>query len=272
MAGRVAGKVALVTGAARGQGRAHAVRLAEEGADIIAVDVCAPIPGVQYAAASEEELAQTVALVEKADRRIHSAKIDIRDLDGLRAVVDEGVAALGRLDIICANAGVCIAGEWDTITPEVFHETMSVNVTGTWNTIMAGAPHIVAGGRGGSIIVTSSAAGLKVTPFMVPYTTSKFAVRGMAKAFAAELAEHTIRVNSVHPYGVNTPMGGADFQAVLQPAIERKPHLGGMLVPMMTIPWSEPEDISDVVLFLASDDSKYLTAHEIAPDSGVTEF
>lgn len=272
MTGRVAGKVALVTGAARGQGRAHAVRLAEEGADIIAVDVCAPIPGVQYAAATEAELQHTVELVQKTDRRIHAATMDTRNLDGLRGVVDAGVAALGRLDIICANAGVCIAGEWDAITPEVFEQTMSVNVTGTWNTIMAGAPHIVAHGEGGSIIVTSSAAGLKVVPFMVPYTTSKFALRGMTKAFAAELAQHNIRVNSVHPFGVNTPMGGADFQAALQPAIERNPHLGGMLVPMLQIDWSEPEDISDVVLFLASNDAKYLTAHEIAPDAGVTEF
>lgn len=271
MGERVAGKVALVTGAARGQGRAHAIRLAEEGADIIAVDICAPIPGVQYVASTTSELEETVARVEKTGRRIHSATMDIRDLAGLRRVVDEGVSLLGRLDVICANAAVCIVSEWDTTTPGVFDETMSVNVTGTWNTIMVGAPHMVASG-GGSIIITSSSAGLKAVPFMVPYTTSKFAVRGMAKAFAAELAQHNIRVNSVHPYGVNTPMGGVDLQAVLQPAIDRNPYLGGMLVPMLNIEWSDPEDISNIILFLASDESKYLTAHEIAPDAGVTEF
>ncbi|MGW4340669.1 mycofactocin-coupled SDR family oxidoreductase [Rhodococcus koreensis] len=271
MMGRVAGKVALVTGAARGQGRAHSVRLAEEGADIIAVDVCAPLRGVQYAAATEDDLRETVEAVEKTGQRIHSATLDTRNLDGLRQVVNEGVDELGSLDIICANAGICIAGDWDTITPQMFTDTIDTNVTGTWNTIMAGAPHLIAAG-GGSIIVTSSAGGIKVVPFMVPYTTSKFAVRGMAKAFAAELARHNIRVNSLHPGGVNTPMGGPDFQAVLQPAIERNPHLGGMLTPMMNVDFAEPEDMAAIVLFLASDDSKHMTAHEFAADAGLTEF
>jgi SDR family mycofactocin-dependent oxidoreductase len=271
MTERVAGKVALVTGVARGQGRSHAVRLAEEGADIIAVDICAPLPGVPYPAATKEDLAETVAAVEKTGRKIHAATVDTRDLTAMRTLVADGTAKFGHLDIIVANAGVCIPGEWNSITPEVFEETMSVNVTGTWNTVMSGADHLIRSG-GGSIIITSSAAGLKVTPFMVPYTTSKFAVRGMAKAFAVELGRHHIRVNTVHPYGVSTPMGGDGLQAVLQPAIESNPSLGGMFTSLLPLEWAQPEDISDVVLFLASEESKYITAHELVPDAGVTEF
>jgi SDR family mycofactocin-dependent oxidoreductase len=271
MPGRVEGKVALITGAARGQGRADAVRLAQEGAAIIAIDVCAPLPGVAYHSATPADLDETARQVEKLDRRIVTAQLDVRDLGGLRTAVDNAVAELGRLDIVVANAGICIPAPWDEVTPTIFDDTISTNVTGVWNTVMAGAPHLVAAG-GGSIILISSAAGLKVQPFMVPYTTSKFAVRGMAKAFAAELAQHHIRVNSVHPTGVNTPMGTGDMQAVLGRAIGGDPRLGGMFTNLLPVEGTEPEDVADTVLFLASDESKYVTAHEIAPDAGVTEF
>jgi SDR family mycofactocin-dependent oxidoreductase len=271
VAGRVEGKVALITGAARGMGRAHAVRLAREGADIIAVDVCAPLPSVAYDSATPEDLDETVRQVEKLDRRIVSAQLDVRDLDRLRSAVDGAVADLGRLDVVVANAGICIPRSWDQVTPQIFEDTISTNVTGVWNTVMVAAPHLVRGG-GGSIILISSAAGLKAQPFMVPYTTSKFAVRGMAKAFAAELAQHFIRVNSVHPTGVNTPMGSGDMQAVLGAAMASDPRLGGMFANLLPIDVTQPEDVADTVLFLASDESKYITAHEIAPDAGVTEY
>ena len=214
MGDRVAGKVALVTGAARGQGRADALRLAQEGADLIVVDVCAPLPSVAYDSATPEDLAETVRQIQKTGRRVISGMADIRDLDTLGGLVDDAVRRLGRLDVIVANAGFCVPKAWDQVTPQIFDDTISTNVTGTWNTVMAGAPHLVAAG-GGSVILISSAAGLKVQPFMVPYTTSKFAVRGMAKAFAAELGKHNIRVNSVHPTGVNTPMGSGSMQAEL---------------------------------------------------------
>jgi SDR family mycofactocin-dependent oxidoreductase len=271
MAGRVEGKVALITGAARGQGRAHALRLAQEGADVIAVDVCAPLPHVAYDSATPEDLEETVRQVEKAGRRIITAQLDVRDLGALRAAVDDAVRELGRLDVVVANAGICIPAPWDEVTPEIFEATISTNVTGVWNTVMAGAPHLVTAG-GGSIILISSAAGLKVQPFMVPYTSSKFAVRGMAKAFAAELAKHRIRVNSVHPTGVSTPMGSGDMQAVLGKAIAGDPRLGGMFTNLIPVDGTAPEDVADTVLFLASDESKFVTAHEIAPDAGVTEF
>jgi SDR family mycofactocin-dependent oxidoreductase len=271
MPGRVEGKVALITGAARGQGRADAVRLAQEGADIIAIDVCAPLPGVAYDSATPADLEETARQVEKHDRRIVTAQLDVRELRALRTAVDDAVGELGRLDIVVANAGICIPAPWNEVTPTIFEDTISTNVTGVWNTVMAGAPHLVAAG-GGSIILISSAAGLKVQPFMVPYTTSKFAVRGMAKAFAAELAQHHIRVNSVHPTGVNTPMGSGDMQSVLGRAIGGDPRLGGMFTNLLPVQGTEPEDVADTVLFLASDESKYVTAHEIAPDAGVTEF
>ena len=271
MAGRVEGKVALITGSARGMGRAHAVRLAQEGADIIAVDVCAPLPGVAYDSATPADLDETARQVDKLDRRIVTARLDVRDLAALRAAVDDAVADLGRLDVVVANAGICVPRAWDQVTPQIFDDTITTNVTGVWNTVMAGAPHLVRAG-GGSIILISSAAGLKAQPFMVPYTTSKFAVRGMAKAFAAELARHSIRVNSVHPTGVNTPMGTGDMQAVLGAAMAADQRLGIMFANMLPIEITEPEDVANTILFLASDESRYVTAHELAPDAGVTEF
>jgi SDR family mycofactocin-dependent oxidoreductase len=271
MSGRVAGKVALITGAARGQGRADALRLAEEGADVIVVDVCAPLPSVPYDSATPEDLAETVSLIEKTGRRVISGIADIRDLDKLREIVDDAVRQLGRLDVIVANAGICVPKPWDQVTPQIYQDTISTNITGTWNTVMAGAPHLVRAG-GGSVILISSAAGIKVQPFMVPYTTSKFAVRGMAKAFAAELGQHNIRVNSVHPTGVNTPMGSGNMQAEIGAAIAGYDRLGAMFINMLPVESTEPEDVADTVLFLASDESKFITAHEIAPDAGVTEF
>ena len=271
MGDRVAGKVALVTGAARGQGRADALRLAQEGADLIVVDVCAPLPSVAYESATPEDLAETVRQIEKTGRRVISGIADIRDLDRLRGLVDDAVRRLGRLDVIVANAGICVPKAWDQVSPQIFDDTISTNITGTWNTVMAGAPHLVAAG-GGSVILISSAAGLKVAPFMVPYTTSKFAVRGMAKAFAAELGQHNIRVNSVHPTGVRTPMGSGSMQAELGAAIAGYGRLAAMFTNMLPVDITQPEDVADTVLFLASDESKFITAHEIAPDAGVTEF
>jgi SDR family mycofactocin-dependent oxidoreductase len=271
MAGRVEGKVALVTGAARGQGRADALRLAQEGADVIIVDVCAPLEEVAYESATPADLEETVRLIEETDRRVVSAVVDIRDLEALRTIVDEGVEQLGHLDVVVANAGICVPKPWAETTPEIYEATISTNVTGTWNTVMVGAPHLVKAG-GGSVILISSAAGLKVQPFMVPYTTSKFAVRGMAKAFAAELGQHGIRVNSVHPTGVNTPMGSGDMQAAIGSAIAGYDRLGAMFINMLPVEGTEPEDVADTVLFLASDESKFITAHELAPDAGVTEF
>ncbi|GLY18514.1 hypothetical protein Kisp01_55280 [Kineosporia sp. NBRC 101677] len=192
MAGRVEGKVALITGAARGQGRSHALRLAAEGADIIAVDLCGPVPDLAYPAATPEDLAETVRQVEALDRRIVSAVVDTRDAAALTQAVDDGVAQLGKLDVVVGNAGICHVAAWDQVTPQIWQDTLDINITGTWNTVRAGAPHLIAAG-GGSIVLTSSAAGLVGLPFLAPYVASKHAVTGLARALAAELAMHHIR-------------------------------------------------------------------------------
>ena len=271
MPGRVEGKVALVTGAARGQGRAHALRLAEEGADIVAVDICAPIANVPYPAATEQDLKETVRLVEDTDRRIVASVVDTRDLDALTQAVDRGVAELGKLDIVVGNAGICIPAQWDQVTPEIFRDTIDVNIVGTWNTVMAGAPHLVRNG-GGSIILTSSAAGLKGLPFLVPYVASKHAVTGMTRAFAAELAKDNIRVNSLHPTGVETAMGQGDGTAAINGGIGVNPRIGAMFTNMLDIESTQPEDQANAVLFLASDKSRYVTALAMTVDAGNTQY
>jgi len=273
MSGRLAGKVAFITGAARGQGRAHAVRMAAEGADIIAVDIAGKLPPcVPYDSATPDDLAETVNQVEASGRKILASVVDVRDVDGLAKAVDDGVAALGRLDIIVANAGVSAPQTWDAISPEDFRDVMDINVTGTWNTVMAGAQKMIDGGRGGSIILISSAAGIKMQPFMVHYTASKHAVTGMARAFAAELGRHSIRVNSVHPGAVNTLMGSGDMIGSLGRAIETYPQLAQMITPFLPTWAAEPEDIADAVCWLASEESKNVTAAAISIDQGMTQY
>ena len=273
MTGRLTDKVAFITGAARGQGRAHAVRMAREGADIIAVDIAGKLPScVPYDSATPEELDETVRLVEATGRRIIASVSDVRDFDGLRDTVRSAVASLGRLDVIVANAGISAPQVWNEITPESFRDVMDVNVTGVWNTVMAGAQHIIDGGRGGSIILISSAAGLKMQPFMVHYTASKHAVTGMARAFAAELGRHAIRVNSVHPGPVNTAMGSGDMVAAVASANETIPTMANVLTPFLPNWVSEPEDIADAVCWLASDESRNVTAAAVPVDQGSTQY
>jgi NAD(P)-dependent dehydrogenase (short-subunit alcohol dehydrogenase family) len=198
MTGRLAGKVAFITGAARGQGRAHALRLAEEGAEIISIDIDTQVEEVPYPTATAEDLRETVRQVEALDRRIIAETCDVRDLERVKAVLSQGVAELGRIDIVAGNAGIDIVGPWDTMTPEIVRTTLDINLIGVWNTVMAAIPHIISSGDGGSIILTSSANGLKAGPFNLAYNMSKYGVTGMAKSFAMELAKEGIRVNSVH--------------------------------------------------------------------------
>jgi SDR family mycofactocin-dependent oxidoreductase len=273
--GRLTDKVAFITGAARGQGRAHAVRLAGEGADIIAVDLANKLPScAPYPSSTPEDLAETARLVEATGRRILTTAVDTRDLDGMRKTVNEGVATLGRLDIIVANAGISAPAAWNEITPEAFRDVMDVNVTGTWNTVMAGAQHIIDGGRGGSIILIGSAAGIKLQPFMIHYTASKHAVTGMARAFAAELGKHSIRVNSVPPGPVITEMGSQEMVAAIGKAAEADGNqaLMKMLTPFLPSWVAQPEDIADAVCWLASDESRLVTAQAISVDQGSTQY
>jgi NAD(P)-dependent dehydrogenase (short-subunit alcohol dehydrogenase family) len=247
--------------------------MASEGADVIAVDIAGKLPPcVPYDSATPDDLAETVQLVEATGRRILASVVDTRDIDGLRAAVDDGVATLGRLDIIVANAGVSAPQVWDHITADDFRDVIDINVTGTWNTVMAGAQKIIDGGLGGSIILIGSAAGIKMQPFMVHYTASKHAVTGMARAFAAELGRHSIRVNSVHPGAVNSAMGGGDMIGSLGRAIETYPQLAQMITPFLNNWAAEPEDIADAVCWLAGDESKNVTAAAISIDQGMTQY
>ncbi|RDH79517.1 NAD(P)-dependent oxidoreductase [Mycolicibacterium moriokaense] len=275
MSKRLDGKVAVITGAARGQGRAHAVRLAAEGADIIAIDLADKLPDcAPYPSATPADLDETARLVKAAGSRIHARAVDTRDLDGLREAVHDGVEEFGRLDVIVANAGISAPAAWNEITPEAFKDVMDVNVTGTWNTVMAGAQRIIDGGRGGSIILIGSAAGIKLQPFMIHYTASKHAVTGMARAFAAELGKHSIRVNSVHPGPVVTEMGSKEMVEAIDRAAKADGNhiLMNMLTPFLPNWVAQPEDIADAVCWLASDESKLITAQEISVDQGSTRY
>jgi SDR family mycofactocin-dependent oxidoreductase len=267
MAGRVAGKVAFITGAARGQGRSHAIRLAEEGADIIAVDICRDYGTVPYAMATEADLAQTVKAVEALDRRIIATQADVRDAAALKAAVDDGVAQLGRLDIVSANAGICTVQPWDEVSPAVWQDTLDTNLTGVWNTMVVSVPHLIAAG-GGSIICTSSTAGIKGLPYLAPYVAAKHGVVGIARTMANELAAHKIRVNTVHPTGVDTPMGTG--LGGLEALIGRDPNLGPIYMNTLPVEIVDPRDISNAVLFLASDEARYVTGLEFTVDAGNT--
>ncbi|ANI41130.1 mycofactocin-coupled SDR family oxidoreductase [Mycolicibacterium vaccae] len=275
MAGRVEGKVAFITGAARGQGRAHAVRLAQEGADIIAVDICKKIETVdKIAASTPEDLAETADLVKNAGGRIHTAEVDVRDYDALKAAVDAGVEEFGRLDIIIANAGIGNGGQTLDKTSEADWTAMiDVNLSGVWKTVKAGVPHILAGGNGGSIILTSSVGGLKAYPHTGHYIAAKHGVVGLMRTFAVELGAQNIRVNSVHPTNVNTPLYmNEGTMKLFRPDLEN-PTAEDMKVVaqfMHTLPigWVEPEDIANAVLFLASDEARYITGVTLPVDGG----
>ncbi|GBE65528.1 3-ketoacyl-ACP reductase [Mycobacterium sp. MFM001] len=263
--GRVAGKRVLITGAARGMGRSHAVRLAEEGADVILVDICAPIPELEYSLASEEDLAETARLVEKHDRRAVTKVVDVRDAAALASAVDDAVADFGGLDGAVANAGVLTVGTWDKTTPEQWRTVVDVNLIGTWNTCAAALPHLVE--RGGSLVNISSSAGLKGTPLHLPYTASKHGVVGLSRALANELAAQNVRVNTVHPTGVETGMRPHSLQSLLT---EERPDLVPIFLNALPAIMAEPVDISNAVLFLISDESRYVTGLEFKVDAGVT--
>jgi (+)-trans-carveol dehydrogenase len=274
MTGRVEGKVAFITGAARGQGRAHAVRLAQEGADIIAVDICRQIDSVQIPLSTPEDLAETADLVKGLNRRIYTAEVDVRDYDALKAAVDTGVEQLGRLDIIVANAGIGNGGATlDKTSEGDWTDMIDVNLAGVWKTVKAGVPHILAGGRGGSIILTSSVGGLKAYPHTGHYVAAKHGVVGLMRTFAVELGAQNVRVNSVHPTNVNTPLFmNEGTMKLFRPDLENPGpddmKVVGQLMHTLPIGWVEPEDIANAVLFLASDEARFITGVTLPVDGG----
>ncbi|KRE28804.1 3-ketoacyl-ACP reductase [Mycobacterium sp. Soil538] len=275
MAGRVEGKVAFITGAARGQGRSHAVRLAEEGADIIAVDVCGPVSeDSQIAPATPDDLAQTADLVKGRNRRIVTAEVDVRDYQALAAAVDSGVEQLGRLDIVVANAGIGNGGQTLDKTSEAdWTDMIDVNLAGVWKTVKAAVPHMISGGQGGSIILTSSVGGLKAYPHTGHYIAAKHGVIGLMRTFAVELGQHFIRVNAVCPTNVNTPMFMNDgTMKLFRPDLENPGpedlKVAAQFMHVLPVGWVEPVDISNAVLFLASDEARYITGLPVTVDAG----
>lgn len=268
------GKVAFITGAARGQGRAHAVRLAEEGADIVAVDVLADNAEVSYPLATMEDMSETQRLVEATGRRIVVSRGDVRDQGELDEAVTAGLEAFGHIDVLCANAG--ISGEkgpsWER-SAESFQEVLQVNLVGAWRTVKAVVPHMIAADRGGAIVFVNSTLGLKGAAGMGAYTSSKHGLLGLMRTLAIELAPHNIRVNSVHPTGVGTNM-------ILNPATWKhfrpdleEPTLDDAVgrfegLNLLPVPWVESVDVANAVLWLASDEARYVTGAMLPVDAG----
>jgi SDR family mycofactocin-dependent oxidoreductase len=264
---RLEGKTAFITGAARGQGRAEAVRLAEEGACIVALDSCADVTTVSYPGPTQADLDQTAANVRAVGGEIMTGVADVRDLPGLQRVWDDGIAAFGAIEVVVANAGISSANWlWET-SEEQWEEMLAINLTGVFHTMKVAAPAMIAQGRGGSIIATSSTAGLKGVPYLGAYSASKHGVVGLVRTLANELAEHQIRVNSVHPSAVEgTGMDVADMHALVASGPEH--HRARFSNPVPGPTSAQTSDIAAAVAWLASDDARFVTGAQIPVDLG----
>ena len=272
--GKLDGKVAFITGAARGQGRSHAVRFAQEGADIIALDLCEQIPSVVYPMATPSDLEQTVKLVEAEGRRIVARQADVRDFTAVQAVVDEGVRELGRLDFVLANAGIMpIIGD-EAAQMAAWHDCIDVMLSGPYHTIEAALPTLLKQDQGGAIVITSSSAGLSAAGVRLStlsrggsgYVAAKHGVVGLMRAYANALGEKGIRVNTVHPTGTASPM------VVNQPFedfFNTHPEFGQTMANLLPVPMIEPNDISEAMLYLCSDSGRYVTGVTLPVDAGL---
>lgn len=272
------GKVAFITGAARGQGRTHALRLARDGADIIAVDLCQQVDSVRdfYELPTSDDLAETVRQVEAAGRRIVAREVDVRDLDALKSAVDEGVAQLGKLNIVVANAGIFTFGQDTHKIPEnAWQDIQDINLTGVWHTYAAAAEHLMAAGSGGSVIIISSLAGFKGLANVAAYTTTKHGIVGLMKVLANELGPYGIRVNTIHPNSIDTEM--VKNQAAYKlfrpdldaPEAQDAEPAFASLNPMGKA-WIEPEHVSNAVAWLASDEAYYVSGAQLPVDGGAS--
>ncbi|MEU6702018.1 mycofactocin-coupled SDR family oxidoreductase [Pseudonocardia sp. NPDC046786] len=269
--GRLDGKVAFITGAARGQGRSHAVRLAEEGAAIIAVDLCEQIPSVFYPLATKDDLDETQRLVEAAGGRIVTAVADVRDRDALQAAYDEGAREFGYIDVILPNAGIMpVLGPG--FEEQAWHDSIATMLTGVWHTLEVAVPPLIARGQGGVVIITSSSAGLSsiglnTAPGQAAYVAAKHGVVGLMRLYASQLAKHSIRVVTVHPTGVNTPMvvnqGYDEFMQANPEAMNNPNYKNPMPVELI-----DPVDISNAIVYLASDEARYVTGVTFPVDAG----
>ena len=268
--GMLDGKVAFITGAARGQGRSHAVRLASEGANIVAIDLCRQIDTVPYQLGTAEELEQTAKAVQSCGRRIVARTADVRDASGLEDVVSEATGLLGPIDIVVANAGIAAAGARDPDSDDVFRDIVDVNLIGVWNTVIAAAPSMRAARKGGAIVLISSTQGLKGvggdgTAAQSAYAATKHGVVGLMRSFANWLAKDNIRVNTVHPTGVETPM---IVNEAVDAWVAENPHVTAAVENLMPVAMMQPADVSDAVLWLVSDQAKYVTGVTLPVDAG----
>ncbi|MFD1815617.1 mycofactocin-coupled SDR family oxidoreductase [Rhodococcus gannanensis] len=271
--GQFDGQVVFVTGAARGQGRSHAVRLAEEGADVIAVDVCRQLETVPYAMATPDDLAETERQVKALGRRIVTREVDVRDLAALKDAVDAGVAELGRLDIVIANAGISVPAPTLEMSEETWSTIIDVNLTGVWKTVTAAVPHIVAGGRGGSVVITSSLAALKANANTAHYSAAKAGLVGFMRVLAVELAPQKIRVNTIHPTTVATDMILNDatyelFRPDLEKATRADFEEAALTLNALPVPALESSDITNAVLYLVGESGRYVTGTTHVVDAG----
>ena len=265
--GTLDGQVAFITGAARGQGRAHAIRLAEEGADIIGIDLCAPLKTVGYEMSTRADLDETVGLVEGLGRRIAVHEIDVRDAKALRAAFEQSASELGPVTIVVANAGIGPGGA--ASSQEQWDEVIGVNLTGVWNTVRVAIPSMIENGKGGSIVITSSTGGMMGAPSnvagMLGYTAAKHGVIGLMRSWANYLAPHFIRVNSVAPTTVRTPMANdGDISSI----VEYVPELANSLQNAIPVEAVDAEDVANAVAFLVSDDARYITGTVLPVDAG----
>ncbi len=273
--GKLEGKVAFITGAARGQGRSHAVRLAEEGADIIAIDLARQLETAKYPLATEDDLAETVRQVEALDRRIVATVADVRDFDALSTALDAGVAELGGLDIVVANAGIMDFGRTEELSAESWRDMIDINLTGVWHTAKAAIPHVRARGRGGSIILTSSTYSAMGAQNTAHYTAAKHGVVGLMRVMALELADEQIRVNAVAPTVVDTTLiQNPAIYSLFAPELPPEERTTDVIWPRfgelnaLPIPFIESIDVSNAVLWLASDESRYVTGINMPIDAG----
>jgi len=271
--GRMDGKVVFITGAARGQGRSHALRLAQEGADIIAVDISNQVESVPYPTATAEDLAETVRQVEALDRRIVATEADVRDSAGLTRAVGQGVAELGRLDVVLANAGISSPAPTLEMSEQTWQDMIDINLTGVWKTLKASVPHIIEGGRGGSVVITSSLAAIWANANTAHYSAAKAGLVLLMKVMAKELAQHSIRVNTVHPTTVATDMilNDATYR-LFRPDLENPGcadfEEGARTLNRLPVAALEPVDISNAILYLVSDEGRYVTGTTHVVDAG----
>ncbi|MCX8560524.1 mycofactocin-coupled SDR family oxidoreductase [Mycolicibacterium mucogenicum] len=273
---RLAGKVALITGAARGIGRAQAVRFAQEGADIIGLDLCGPVETVSVPSSTAADLEETGRLVRQAGRRIYTEIVDVRDLEGLQAATDRGVDAFGGLDVVCATAGITSRAMTVDLSENAWRTMLDVNLTGVWHTCRVSAEYLIARG-GGSMVLTSSIAGVRGLFAVGHYSAAKHGVIGLMRSLAHDLAPHDVRVNCVLPTNVDTPLIQNDVVRVgFRPDLDRPPTRdefaeAARRMNLLAIPWVEAIDVANAALFLASDEARYITAITLPVDAGATQ-